>query len=131
MGSLSYVQRTLRELRDQGRVCAIVEKFNSNVGKFGIRQDLFGIIDIISLDPERGVVGVQVCGQDWYLHVKKLTVGRAEETFEWLRTPGTCLELHGWRKVKKKRGGKLMVWRPRIAVFSLDDEDNIVWVESK
>ena len=69
---LSSVQRTLRAMRDQGRICAIVERFNQYAGEFGRREDLFGIIDILVLDPERGVVGIQACGQDFkedpYLH---------------------------------------------------------------
>jgi hypothetical protein len=117
---ISYVQRTMRELRNQGRVCAIVEKFNPYVGQHGIRQDLFGIIDVLALDPERGVVGVQVCGQDWQPHIKKLIEERTQETWDWLATPGTVLELHGWRKVKKKRGGKQMIWKPRMGVFQIN-----------
>jgi len=129
--SISYVQRTLRELRNQGRVCAIVEKWNAFAGPHGIRQDLFGIIDVLALDPERGVVGVQVCGQDWGSHIAKLTEERAQETYDWLSTPGTALELHGWRKIKKKRGGKLKIWRPRVAVFVLNLSGEIVYHESK
>lgn len=45
-GGLSPTQRTLRAQRDRGLVCAIVEKWNMHAGPFGIRQDLFGIIDV-------------------------------------------------------------------------------------
>ena len=117
----SNVQRTIRELKNNGRKCAIVEKWNPHVGSHGIRQDLFGIIDILALDPERGVVGVQACGSDFSAHVRKLTEDMAQETEDWLRTPGTSLELWGWRKIKKKRGGKAMVWRPRIQEITLED----------
>jgi hypothetical protein len=117
----SNVQRTIRELKNNGRKCAIVERWNPYVGQHGIRQDLFGIIDIIALDPEKGVVGVQACGADFAAHVRKMTVDMAQETEDWLKTPGTSLELWGWRKVKKKRGGKAMVWRPRIIEITLED----------
>lgn len=40
---------------------------------------------------------------------------------DWLSTPGTVLELWAWRKVKAKRGGKAMVWRPRIVEVTLKD----------
>jgi hypothetical protein len=40
---LSPTQRTLRALRDQGRICGIVERWNQFVGPHGIRQDLFGL----------------------------------------------------------------------------------------
>lgn len=114
-------QRTIRELRNNGRKCAIVEKWNPYVGEHGIRQDLFGIIDVIALDPERGVVGVQCCGSNFAAHYRKITEDRLQETIDWLQTPGTALEIWSWRKVKKKRGGKAMVWRPRIKVITLEE----------
>jgi hypothetical protein len=119
--SVSPTQRTIRALRDQGRKCAIVEKWNQHVGPHGIRQDLFGIIDIIALDPERGVVGIQSCGQDFGAHERKILEERAEDSIDWLATPGTSLELWGWRKVKLQRGGKAMRWQPRLRVFTLED----------
>jgi len=117
----SATQRTIRELKNQGRRCGIVEKWNAFVGPHGIRQDLFGIIDIIALDPERGVVGVQCCSGGMSDHYKKITEERIQETMDWLKTPGTSLEIWSWRKVKKKRGGKAMVWRPRIKEITLQD----------
>lgn len=117
----SPTQRTIRELKNQGRICGIVERFNQFVGTHGIRQDLFGIIDIIALDPIRGVVGIQSCGQDFAGHFRKITVERAAETTEWLKTPGTVLELWGWRKVKLKRGGKAERWQPRVREIKLED----------
>jgi hypothetical protein len=117
----SNTQRTIRELRNQGRTCAIVEKWNQHVGPYGVRQDLFGIIDILALDPERGVVGIQSCGSDFAAHERTILEDRAQESIEWLKTPGTSLELWGWRKVKLKRGGKAMRWQPRVRVFELAD----------
>lgn len=119
---MTPTQRTLRELRNQGRVCAIVEKFNPHVGPHGIRQDLFGIIDVLALDPQRGVVGVQACaGSGFQAHVRKLTQERAQETYDWLSTPGTSLEIWAWRKLKVKRGGKAMIWTPRVQEITLED----------
>ena len=133
---MSPTQRTLRELKGQGRVCAIVEKWNPYVGPprspsspvgqknkpTGIRQDLFGIIDVLSLDPVRGFVGVQCCaGSGMSAHWTKLTVDRAQESLDWLKTPGGRLEIWAWRKVKVKRGGKAMVWRPRIVEVTAED----------
>ena len=111
-------QRTIRELRKMGRRCAIVEKWNSHAK---IRQDLFGVIDVLALDPERGVVGVQSCGNSFSAHYKKLTEERADECIEWLETPGTVLELWAWRKVKLVRGGKAMRWQARIHDFTVED----------
>ena len=122
MAGMSPTQRTIRELKRQGRVCGIVERFNAHVGPYGIRQDLFGIIDIIALDPQRGVIGVQSCGQDFAGHMRKMTVEGAQASIDWLQTPGAVLELWGWRKLKLVRGGKAMLWTPRIHVFSLRDD---------
>jgi len=126
MASISPTQRTLKAMREQGRLCGIVERFNTNVGKFGIRQDLFGFIDIIAIDPVDGIVAIQSCGQGYSDHVLKLTGERNEAVFEWLKH--AKLELWAWRKVKIKRGGKAMRWTPRVADFYLKDE-KLVWQE--
>lgn len=116
---MSPTQRTIRALRDQGIKCAIVEKWNSHVNK---RQDLFQIIDVIGLDPEKGVLGIQCCaGSGFSKHVEKLTVERAQETSDWLSTPGTSLYIWGWRKLLKKRGGKAMIWQARVQEITLED----------
>lgn len=121
MAGITPTQRTLAAMREQGRICGIVEKFNTFVGKFGIRQDLFGFIDIIAIDPVDGIVAIQSCGQDFSGHIKKITVERNENVFEW--TKHAKCELWGWRKVKLKRGGKAMRWRPRIADVVIIDGD--------
>ena len=124
---LSPTQRTLAAMREQGRVCGIVERFNSHVGKFGIRQDLFGFIDIIAIDPVDGIVAIQPCGQSFKQHVDKMIGERNENMYEWIKH--APIELWGWRKVKLKRGGKAMRWKPRIADIILDDEDKIQIIE--
>ena len=121
MKSLSPTQRTLRALRERGLVCAIVEKWTPFGGPCGIRQDLFGIIDVLALDPQRGVVGVQATGNDFAGHFRKLTEERAQECLDWLRTPGTALELWAWRKIKAVRGGKLALWQPRVQALTQAD----------
>ena len=118
--STSATQRTLRELKNRGLVCGMVERFNRFAGPHGIRQDLFGFIDIIALDPEQGIIGIQSCGQSFSEHLKKITEERNEECFEWLRCGGK-VELWGWRKLKVKRGGKAMRWQPRIKIITLED----------
>lgn len=123
MSGLSPTQRTLRALRDQGMVCGIVERFNPYAGLHGLRQDLFGCIDIIALDPQRGVLGIQSCGQAFSEHKRKLLEERYQEVTDWLATPGTVLELWGWRKVKMKRGGKAMRWKPRLARLTLEGNE--------
>jgi hypothetical protein len=122
---LSATQRTLRLLRQQGRVCAIAEKWNPHVGPHGIRQDLFGWIDIVALDPERGIIGVQSCGQSFSEHLRKICDSECtENVIEWLRCSGK-VELWGWRKLLVKRGGKARVWVPRAREITLEDFPNI------
>lgn len=121
MSSLSPTQRTLKELRDQGRTYGRVERFVQRPGKpHGIRIDLFGFIDIIALDPERGIVGIQSCGQDFAAHYRKITEECAELAIEWLNCRGK-IELWGWRRVKERRGGKAIRWRPRIKDITWED----------
>lgn len=111
----SPTQRTLKALREQGRICGIVERFNHYAGPHGIRQDLFGFIDIICIDPEQGIVAVQSCGQSFSEHIKKMTEERGEIMSLWLEH--APVELWGWRKVKVKRGSVAMKWKPRVADF--------------
>ena len=106
MGSISPTQRTLKANRNLGRICGIVEKFQQYGGKFGIRQDLFGFIDIIAIDEFEGIVAIQSTGQDWSGHIKKI-MELEEIVLKWLHH--APLELWSWRKVKKVRGGKAMI----------------------
>ena len=118
---LSATQRTLRALRQQGLVCAIAEKWNQFAGPHGIRQDLFGWIDVVVLDPQRGIIGVQsTTGSQFAGHLRKMLDSECTENLiEWLRCGGKA-ELWAWRKVKVKRGGKALVWRPRVQEITLE-----------
>lgn len=130
MAGLSPTQRTLKAMREQGRICGIVEKFNQYAGKFGIRQDLFGFIDIVAIDPQDGIVAIQSCGSSFSAHVEKLLEERNENVFEWLKH--ASVELWGWRKVKLKRGGLAMRWKPRVADISIDaTTENLIICERK
>jgi len=120
----SPTQRTLAWCKKQGRTSGIVEKWNSFIK---IRQDLFGFIDIICIDPEKGIIAVQSTGSAHSDHIKKLTEERADIVKEWIKH--APLELVSWRKVKKVRGGKAMVWKPRIVDFTLSDTGEIITIE--
>ncbi len=136
MKGLSPTQRTLRALRERGLVCQVVERWNpfggplrpDGQGRVGRRNDLFGILDVLALDPQWGVIGIQSCGSDFMGHFRKLTQEMAQEMREWQNTTVICphcgemvqatrLEIWSWRKVKKVRGGKGMIWEPRVYVF--------------
>lgn len=121
---LSPTQRTLKAMRERGRLVANVEKFNPYAGPHGVRQDAFGFIDLIAIDPADGIIAIQSCGQDFAGHIRKIKEERNEAVFEWLKH--APFELWGWRKVKYKRGGKAMRWRPRIADMMLNENEEIV-----
>ena len=128
MAGISPTQRTLKALRARGLKSAVVEKWNSFAK---IRQDLFGIIDILSLCPETGVIGVQSTGQDFSGHRRKLMEEKAQECIDWLSVPGTSLELYGWRKLKVKHGGKAMRWKARIARITLVGGELMFWEDKE
>jgi hypothetical protein len=70
--------------------------------------------------PESGVVGIQCCaGSGFSAHLKRLCEENVQATKEWLDTPGAKLEIWAWRKVKRVRGGKAMIWQPRIKAITI------------
>jgi hypothetical protein len=107
----SHLERTLSELKMHDFLCQKVEHFNMHGG---VRQDLFGCFDILAAHPRYGIVGVQVCGDDWSSHVKKLTGERREAMILWLASGGRAL-LVGWRQLKD-------IWTPRIKEFTLSED---------
>ena len=129
--SISPTSRTLQYLRDQGFNTWTVERYirAPHLPGGGKRIDLFNIIDLISIDAVR-TVGVQSCGMDFAGHHKKLTEEKLTETTNWLECPHRELWLIGWRKLKVKRGGKAMRWRPRIREYKLES-GLIVWKDAE
>ncbi len=116
MAGISPTQRTMKKLKEEGWRPGIVERF---IGPLNIRVDLFHIIDIIAIQPGN-ILGVQSCGQSFSEHYRKLTEEHPDACWDWLQAGGQ-LELWGWRKLKVKRGGKAMVWTPRVHVFTYAD----------
>jgi hypothetical protein len=113
----SPTQRTLALLRKQGMTCQITEKWNPFSKT---RQDLFGGIDIVCLDPEHsGVIGVQTTSQ---AHASERTNKLlAEPKLKmWVQT-GNRLFVIAWRKIKAKRGAKRATWQPTIKELTFAD----------
>ena len=77
----------------------------------GFRKDYLGIIDLICIN-EVSTIGVQSCGQAFAEHLR--TIKESDMTGRWLESVDRKLWLVGWRKLLKKRGGKLKIWVPRI-----------------
>lgn len=120
----SNTQRTLKALKEDPNVRRswIVEKWQAfapnpkNPGRRGVRQDMFGIIDIVALDKIKGVRGVQSTGSDFYGHRKAMLTDpdKRSACLDWLLTMGTTLELWGWTKKKNR-------WTPKVQDFNLED----------
>lgn len=116
---ISNTSRTLKWLRDQGWSADVVERWMKNPKHpaGGYRKDLFNIIDIIALS-NRGIMGVQSCGQAFAEHNRKVLAEPL--ALKWLEAGGDLI-LIGWRKILKKRGGKQKIWAPRIKHYLFED----------
>ena len=114
---MTNTSRTLKYLRDDGWEAGMVERFLSFAGKHGRRVDLFNIIDIIAMD-NWNILGVQSCGKSFSEHNRKILA--SPMAIMWLECGG-LLWLVGWRKLKLKRGGKAMRWRPRVKKYELKE----------
>ncbi len=115
----SPVERTLKLIREQGGFPWIVERY---IHQRKLKIDLLHIIDLIALSSE-GIQGWQVCGSDFGTHKVEMLEEQRENTIKWLETPSISLFLIGWRKLKVRRGGKAMCWRPRIGQISLENDE--------
>jgi hypothetical protein len=110
MARITPTQRTLTELKKRGYLADIVERFIP-VPPHGIRRDFLHFIDIIALDGER-TIGIQCCGATGHKEHKRKILSNPHAS-TWCKGNRT-IELWSWRKVKVKRGGKQLVWKPRI-----------------
>lgn len=104
---MSPTQRTLAALRKMGLIVGNVERW---IPRAMVRQDLFGWIDLVALDPEhKQIIAIQSTGQDWAGHVRKICEEKKDMVRLWLKCGGRA-ELWAWRKVRRK--GRL-VYAPR------------------
>lgn len=107
----SPTQLSLKSLRASGYTCWIVEYWNSFTRK---RVDLFGMFDIIAVrDGE--TLAVQTTTTGVSSRVKKIG---ASEYLDAVRSAGWTIEVHGWTKRAKVKGGKQMVWVKRVVDMS-------------
>lgn len=104
--STSPTQRALAELRETGYVSAVVEKWNPHAG---IRQDLFGIIDILAICAPGPILGVQVTsGSNASKRVQKSLESKALPI--WLDSGG---RYEVWSYAKQGPRGMPKVWKLR------------------
>lgn len=90
----SPTQRSLAYLREHYPLVQVVERWNPYAK---VRQDLFGIIDIVAVD-DHNIVGVQTTSASHVsARIQKITDSPALPI---LRKAGIKVLVHGWRKSK-------------------------------
>ncbi len=94
--STSPTQLTLKALRKQGYRAAVVEKWNHHVK---IRQDLFGIIDVLAVGNGETVAVQCTTYSNVASRVNKIADSDAIDD---IRDAGWKVLVHGWRKPKHR-----------------------------
>lgn len=105
---ISPTQRSLAHMREQGfDLVQVVEHWNPHAF---IRQDLFGIIDILGIKGEETVAVQTTSGSAVSARIRKM---QESEALPFLRKAGWRILVHGWRKIKVTRGGIATKWELR------------------
>ena len=82
MATSSPTQRALWHLRDDGWTAQVVERWNQYAK---VRQDLFGVIDIVAMREGTGILGVQATsGSNHSTRVKKIIA--STEAHVWVKS---------------------------------------------
>lgn len=110
----SPTTRSKTMLEKDGWTVAIVEKWNPHVR---IRQDLFGFADLLAMKPGEIPRLIQVTSSGWASRIAKI---KDEPKAAIALAAGFQIEVHGWRKLKVKRGGKATRWTPKIIPLTKD-----------
>ena len=100
MSKPSPTSRSLEHLKAQGyEIVDVVERWNPHAR---IRQDLWGIVDILAITDTPGlppVLGVQTTsGSNVAARVRKI---QDSPNLPVLRRAGVAIHVHGWRKSAK------------------------------
>jgi len=111
----SPTQRSKAALVADGWTVATVERWNPHMR---IRQDLFGFADLLAMKPVEYPLLVQVTSTGWSSRIKKI---RASDLAFTALNSGFRIEVHGWRKLLIKRGGKAVRWTPKIVPITQED----------
>lgn len=107
----SPTQRSLKLLKDMGLRAQVVERWNAHAR---VRQDLFGVIDIVALDPAaRRVLGVQTTSRS-NMSARVTKIKESAEAKDWSICCGP-IYVHGWDKPKTR-------WRVRRIVMEYGEE---------
>jgi hypothetical protein len=99
---MSPTQRSLKHLREQGYLCAIVEHWDHFARK---RRDLFGMFDLLCVREGETLAVQTTSGSNVSARVKKLT---ESELIGTVRKAGWGIHVHGWRKGANGRYGLVL-----------------------
>ena len=112
---MSPTQRARAFCKEQGWTSQIVEKWNQYAK---VRQDLFGVIDLVVLDGQGGgPLGVQVCAGS--SHAARRKKAEAEPRLaEWLASPAR-FEVWSFSKTGARGVRKLWTLRREPVAFAL------------
>ncbi len=94
----------MQALRNQGVECGVVERWNQYAGPHGVRQDLFGFVDVVALYPGDCIVAVQCCARSGHA-AHRTKILENDTAPQWIRSGGR-IELWSWAKQKLKPGGR-------------------------
>ena len=94
--ALSPTQLTLRELKEQGYLAAVVEKWNPHAR---IRQDLFGFIDVLAVKEGETLAIQATTDTNVPARVRKIA---DHENVPGVRKADWRIEVWGWKKVKNR-----------------------------
>lgn len=109
------MQRSLAYLRDDGWTADKAEQW---IPRANIRKDLFGVADIVAVKlGERPMLVQTTDGTSFARHRDKIL----DSPHLPVLLDSFRIVLHGWRRVKLKRGGKAVKWELRQAEFSARD----------
>lgn len=114
----SPTSRSLVLCRKNGWLADVTERW---LPKSHIKKDLFGFIDLVALDGEPGLLGIQATsGSNAAARVHKITRECTAAAERWLRA-GNRIQVWGWRKLKAERGALRTQWAADIKVVTLAD----------
>jgi hypothetical protein len=103
---MSPTQRALKDVRSLGFTAQVVEKWNPFAH---IRQDLFGIIDIVAVMPGFGILGIQATSGS--NHAARRTKSVAEPRLATWLASGGRFEI--WSYAQQGARGKRKLWTLR------------------
>ena len=111
---MTPTSRTLKLLRDEGKIAEVSEKWNSFTSQ---RKDLFGFIDIVALDKETWGIQCTSTG-NMKARVNKICNECKITADAWLKA-GNKIEVIGWSKKGAK--GKRKLWQATRREITIED----------